>query len=107
MHIHAEVHVHSMYIMHVHVDLGQKSLSDAFLYVTPPYFLRQSLLLDAELTYLPKLSDQGAPEIYLSLFFHRCVLLCSVGARDLNSGPHACLMRAFLAELSTQVYHNS
>lgn len=68
--------------------------------VVPPYFLRQSLSVNHELSGLT-----GCPTVYLSPT-PRCLLLNTAFpcAGELNSGPHACTQQAstLLAEPSLQ-----
>lgn len=61
-------------------------------------FLRQGHSMDLELTDSTRLNGKQAPGILLSLplrcrdYKHMLYLACYIGARDLNSGLHACLV---------------
>ena len=52
--------------VHMHACGGQRLMLDVFLYCSSPCFLRQALLLNLELSYLPRLAGQQISRILLS-----------------------------------------
>lgn len=70
----------------------------------PPYFLRQDLSLNMELTALARLGGQGAPGkgLFLPSQHASPHLAFYVVARDPQSGSLADVASALLAELSPQ-----